>query len=465
VVIASVAIGKAFGGRQQQGASAPPGSLPQIYVALRFSRHNTCCRATQPLLPRTYAVIVDTATGAVLATIAPPKRQDTFVGVTGAADDRTFVLGVQKYGTAAPTRFYLLRIHLLNPVPVAPPVPATAVMPTGPATPASPAGSAPPVTSTGPATSASFTPTVRPSGPASPASSAPPVTATGPATSASFTPTVMASGPASPAGSATPVISTVPPSPDGPAIKISRSTLALPSLSPLPIPADTAELANFALSPGGTSLAVLDMGGLHVFDLATGTGRTWNRPPCFAGSLLGGANTDAMLSWAADNRNLAFACNSPPRPVGVWLLNTTAPGTNLLKGTRNLVPGPPVKANGQPPWQRVLLTSDGRTVIGVLEVHDPHRPVADSPLQEIAEFSAHTGKLLRVINRMPVWNWVDFEQVLWASPSGHTLLVSDTKPYHGRRRAFFLLNEAGVLTGHHFTPLRHWSLNTMAAAW
>jgi hypothetical protein len=75
------------------------------------------------------------------------------------------------------------------------------------------------------------------------------------------------------------------------------------------------------------------------------------------------------------------------------------------------------------------------------------------------------GNLLRVINRMPVWNWVDFEQVLWASPSGHTLLVSDTKPYHGGRRAFFLLNDAGLLTGHHFTPLPHWSLDTMAAAW
>ena len=244
-----------------------------------------------------------------------------------------------------------------------------------------------------------------------------------------------------------------------------RDILLLPSLSPLPIRTDTDGLANFALSPRGTSLAVLDMRGLHVFNLATGTARTWDRPPCFAGSLIGGANTDAMLSWAADNRRLAFACNTPPHPVGVWLLNTTAPGNNLLADSQSLVPGPEVKSNGQPPWNRVLLTGDGRTVVGVLEVHDPHRPVADSPLQELAEFSTHTGKLVRVINRMPVWNWVDFEQVLWASPSGHTLLVSDTKPYHGGRRAFFLLNDAGVLTGQHFTPLRHWSLNTMAAAW
>ena len=308
-------------------------------------------------------------------------------------------------------------------------------------------------------------PTVSPSGPASTATPTTPVVSANPGGLASPAGPIATVSPTGPPSTASPTTLVVSPGPVVSLVPV-HWPRRLWSLHLLPIPADTAGIANFALSPRGTSLAVLDMGGLHVFNLATGIGRVWNRPPCFAGSLLGGANTDAMLSWAADNRNLAFACNSPPSPVGVWLLNTTGPGgTNLIKGTPNLVPGPRVKANGQPPWQRVLLTGDGRTVVGVLEVHDPHRPVADSPLQELAEFSTHTGKLVRVINRMPVWNWVDFEQVLWASPSGHTLLVSDTKPYHGRRRAFFLLNDAGLLTGHHFTPLPNWSLDTMAAAW
>jgi hypothetical protein len=461
VIIASVVIGKAFAGRQSPATSAAPGGLPQYYVALRFSGHSTCCRANQPLLPRTHAVVVDTATGKVLATIAPPNPRDTFVGVTGAADDRTFVLGVQRYGTLSPTRFYLLRILLLSPVPLA------SIIPTAPARHAS---SAPPVISTVPAASVSPGPPLStvPATPANPASSGPQVTSTGPASSATFTPAFMPTGPASPASpdsSATPVISTIPATPAGPADLNSRNILLLPSLSALPIPADTAEIANFALSPRGTSLAVLDLRGVHVFDLATGAARTWDRPPCFAGSLIGGANTGAVLSWAADNRRLAFACNAPWRPVGVWLLDTTAPGNNLLRDSQRLVHGPKIKANGQPPWDGVLLTTDGRMVVGVLEVHDPHRPVADSPQQELAEFSTRTGKLLRVVNRIPVWNFADFEQVLWASPSGHALLVSDAKPYHGKRRAFFLLNDAGVLTGQHFTPLRHWSLNTMAAAW
>jgi len=405
VIIASTAVSGTIGsGRRPLGTSAALGGLPRYYVALRFSRHNTCCLPDQPLLPRTHAVVVDTATGAVLASVGPPPG-DTFVGVTGAADDRTFVLGVQKYGTLSPTRFYLLHIG--------PEAAAGSLLPTIAPTPAS---------SRGPAT-----PSASPS----------------------------------PRGSATPSAS---PSPRSPASPGPRGHWT--RLSPLPIPPDMTELVNFALSPDGTSLAVLDISALHVFSLVTGAQRIWDRPSqCFGGVALGGANTDAMLSWAADSRHLATACNGgPPGMGGVWLLHTAVPGNSLTKG-RLLVPGPPVAPNGQPPWNRVLLTADGRTVVGVLQVHDPHRPATLGPLQELAEFSAHTGKLLRLLNRMPVWNYADFEQVLWASPSGKSLLVSDTKPYAGHRRAFFLLNDAGVLTGGRFTPLPHWSLNTLAAAW
>src|SRR5262249_22589086 len=110
VIIASTAVSGTIGsGRRPLGTSAALGRLPPYYGALRVSRHNTCWLPAQPLLPRTHAVVVDTATGAVLASLGPPPG-DTFVGVTGAADDRTFVLGVQKYGTLSPTRFYLLRI-------------------------------------------------------------------------------------------------------------------------------------------------------------------------------------------------------------------------------------------------------------------------------------------------------------------------------------------------------------------
>jgi hypothetical protein len=452
VIMAATAVSGTIGrGRQPPTATGTAG-LPPYYVALRFSSQNRCCRADQPLVPKTRAVVVSTATGAVLTSIAPPGRHTTFVGVTGAADDGTFVLAVQQYGSTSPTRFYLLRITPLGPSPlrtVAPtgsPKPFRTIPPTGSPSPYIPTGSPSPYIQTGspsqyatPTGSPSPFRTIRPTGSPTP------------------------SGSTGPFGSPTPSSSTGPfgsPSADG----SSRPALLLAPLSPLHIPPDQAGLMGFALSPQGTSLAVLDTAGLHVVNLGTGTQRTWDRPTsCFSGSFIGGATTDAMLSWAADGRRLATVCSS--RPIGAWLLDTTAPGSNLVKDSQLLVPGPALGRFGVPPWHRILLTSDARTVVGVLQVPDPHRPVAVSPIQELAEFSASTGKLLRVLNRMPVWNFVDFEQVLWASPSGHSLLVSDTVPYRGGRRAFFLLNDAGVLIGHQFTLLPHWSLDTLAAAW
>jgi DNA-binding beta-propeller fold protein YncE len=53
-----------------------------------------------------YAAVVDTATGATLATVRPPKPFHTFDYVVGAADDRTFVLEAQRtFGGDATTLF------------------------------------------------------------------------------------------------------------------------------------------------------------------------------------------------------------------------------------------------------------------------------------------------------------------------------------------------------------------------
>jgi hypothetical protein len=177
--------------------------------------------------------------------------------------------------------------------------------------------------------------------------------------------------------------------------------------------------------------------------------------------MLGNGTTDALLSWAADSRHLAFAYNSDGSQMGVYLLDTRAAGGNLLADSRRLVHAPAPGTNATP-WYQIRLTDGGRTVIGVLAAPNHHNPKGAA--QKLEEFSARTGRLLRVLNYLPVWNYTDVEQVLWASPSGHTLLIANTKPYQGRRRAFFLLGQAGLLTGHHFTPLP-WYTNTLAAAW
>jgi hypothetical protein len=79
------------------------------------------------------AVVRATATGAVLATVTPPRPYTTFTWVTAAADDRTFVLAAQPLpqgpaeGKADPTKFFLLCLNAAGyPVaaPAALPIPA-----------------------------------------------------------------------------------------------------------------------------------------------------------------------------------------------------------------------------------------------------------------------------------------------------------------------------------------------------
>lgn len=67
----------------------------------------------------TRAVVRATATGKAVATIKPPSPYSNFEAVTAAADDRTFVLAVDKYTVAtrakpsvpvSPVKFFLLRL-------------------------------------------------------------------------------------------------------------------------------------------------------------------------------------------------------------------------------------------------------------------------------------------------------------------------------------------------------------------
>jgi len=348
VVVASQVISGAFDGHQQATTSVTPAEagVSSYYVALRFSRGTRCCDT-----PKTWAAVVNTATGAVLATVAPPKPYVTFAGVSGAGDGRTFVVAAQRRTNEPANRFFLLRIN--------------------------PAG--------------------RPGDRA--------------------------------------------------------------RLSPLPIPEDKNQILSFALSPGGRSLAVADFAGVQILNVSTGAQRTWH--PSLGGSYLGSATTDALLSWSADGRKLAFAYNSDSTVMGAYLLDTTAPGSNLLASSRRLVHAPKPGINATP-WYQVRLTPDGRMVIAVLAA--PNRRDPNGAAQKLEEFSARTGRLLRVLNYLPVHNYTDVEQVLWTSPSGHALLVANTKPYPGKRRAFFLLGHVALLTVHHFTPLP-WFTDTLAAAW
>ena len=90
VVIASLTLTRSVpatpgGGAASPARSAALSSVPPYYVAL-----------TSAATP-TQAVIRATATGAVVATVRPPKPYGTFNFVSGAADDRTFILAAQRW--------------------------------------------------------------------------------------------------------------------------------------------------------------------------------------------------------------------------------------------------------------------------------------------------------------------------------------------------------------------------------
>ena len=89
VVIASLTLTRGVhtssGGAQSPARPVALHGAPRYYAALA----NTASPSQ--------AVIGDTATGAVIATVKPPKPYGTFDFVSGAADDRTFVLAAQRW--------------------------------------------------------------------------------------------------------------------------------------------------------------------------------------------------------------------------------------------------------------------------------------------------------------------------------------------------------------------------------
>jgi hypothetical protein len=117
------------------GSPALPAGTPAYYVGLAYS---AALKGAQP----GPALVNSTRTGKALATIAPPGGEE-FTGVSGAADDRTFVLAAEttadatyrvEHGaqtglaaTVAQLRFYLVRLSASG----APSAPAPLAVPAG----------------------------------------------------------------------------------------------------------------------------------------------------------------------------------------------------------------------------------------------------------------------------------------------------------------------------------------------
>jgi hypothetical protein len=245
--------------------------------------------------------------------------------------------------------------------------------------------------------------------------------------------------------------------------------------SPLPVPALPADAAvcGLALTPDGRKLAVaIRTGGprpgleIQVDTLATGAQRVWTWPG--APLLIEGTHGAGALSWAADDRTLAFTSMGLSNArYEVRLLDTMAPGSTLPASRPVLSLNVADRANNRrfshgravnnaTSWG-ALLTPDGSKIVVATVTQSLHPLTSEFAF---TEFSARTGKVVAVLGGWRLTRrWPDDGQaVLWTNADGSTLIVlahrpgvtlSPTSPGPG----FQFSTEFGVLHGHRYTPL------------
>jgi hypothetical protein len=210
-------------------------------------------------------------------------------------------------------------------------------------------------------------------------------------------------------------------------------------------------LEGFAISPDGSKLALLSVPGvskgnseLTVYDLATGLSRTWTGN----GETGGGWDDPRSLSWTSDGRTLAFYLEaSAPHESGVWVLNLTLGGSDLVADSRHVVsdtsPAPAPSHEGPPScvMDAAIITPNGSAVVcgGVVLAGLANHEVKATG-QGYLEFSTAAGKLVRVLG----WEATGGPDPdpLWSSPSGSLLIGT------GGSRGYI-----GVISGRTFTPL------------
>ena len=353
VIAASLAISAPFHGPVQGRGSAggpsrgaPAGGpaalrkVPPYYVNLS---------GWTDIMGARRAEIRATTTGAVLATVRPPRPFGEFTWVSGAVDDRTFVLAAQRYWPIAsgsrgakaqerdnttPTRFFEM----------------------------------------------TFTPSTR--------------------------------------------------------------TARLTELATAGQVKQSEQLAGVALSPDGTKLALDLRRSIEMITLTTGAKRVWRWPG--RGWVGNFKPNGQVLSWTADGRKLAFQQwgGKFDDTAHVRILDTAAPGSSLLAAKRVLTfldrAGVLTLGLGN-----TLITPDGSKIVAGTMTYTPERPYTTTT--QITEFSALTGKIVSSQDQFRS-NGELVQNVLWTSPSGATLIVSDPRV----KAPGAVL---GVLSGNRFTAL------------
>jgi hypothetical protein len=230
-------------------------------------------------------------------------------------------------------------------------------------------------------------------------------------------------------------------------------------LAPLAVPEKihAADLAGVGISPDATRLALDFRNSIQVIRLATGAGRTWTWP---RHGWVGNFKPDGQIfSWSADGKTLAFQQwgGYLESTMHVRLLDTTAPGKSLTAAKVILTFLNEDGVLTTAPFN-TLLTADGSKIVTATAFTPPHHPRLG--YQEITEFSVQTGKPVLSQDRFSAL--VGDQDVLWASPDGSALVISDprgAKTQNGPRNIF------GVLAGNKFTPIPYGAHTFNQVAW
>jgi hypothetical protein len=90
----------------------------------------------------------------------------------------------------------------------------------------------------------------------------------------------------------------------------------------------------------------------------------------------------------------------------------------------------------------------------------PRRSTPAGSYGQITEYSARTGKPLFHEDRFS--GSVGWQEVLWASPDGSALVVSDPR---GKKGSNGSTNVLGVLAQNKFTPIPHGAAGAQFIAW
>jgi len=260
-------------------------------------------------------------------------------------------------------------------------------------------------------------------------------------------------------------------------VRLSPGSAHPVTLSRLPIPGEPAgtQVSAIALAPDGSELAVMFQQNvwlpktgplmIRLYSLATGTPvRTWTVDTKGSAAGFGwywGRYSNTALTWLNGGHTLAVmdginnSAGGPPFTYGfthvtIRTVNPDSPSGNLLGVSKVLFRLPNGVGRAGTDCDTVQLTGDGKTVLcGKDAGNTIKRSTAYAP--KFAAYSVTTGKS-RLLYQLPGAYGIGLADVLWASPTGSTLLGSVyTQANWGHGPVDQM---AGVLTNGRFKPLK-----------